>query len=295
MAAMSPSSWRREGLRLLLVGSTLAFALVPVTVHRRADAPGVGSSSEVAEPAQTPPQAAAGRWSLRAGGWYISVDGAEVEVPSLAQQTKPRIRIRGPQPLSPYDHLIVYHARAQGLDWRLVAALIYEESRFVPDAVSDRGAYGLMQVRPIAAAAVGSEHFKAPADNIRTGARYLKQLSETFSEAHGRDHLALVLAAYNMGPGHVRDAQQLARRFGYDPNVWHESLALVFPLLEQMPFCARPELLPNGCAQGKATVAYVDRVLQRYDAYRLRFGVKRGDLDDDGASADAAHAASANG
>jgi len=292
---MSPSSWRREGLRLLLLGSTLAAALIPVTVHRRIHIPAVGSPSAVRESVQVPPQAEAGRWSLRAGGWYISVDGAEVEVPSLAQQTRPRVRIRGPQLLSPYDHLIFHHARAQGLDWRLVAALIYEESHFVPDAVSDKGAYGLMQVRPIAAAAVGSEHFKAPADNIRTGARYLKQLSETFSEAHGRDHLALVLAAYNMGPGHVRDAQQLARRFGYDPNAWHESMELLFPMLEQLPYCARPELLPNGCAQGEATVAYVNRVLRRYDTYRVRFGLTRGEVDEGGASADAAHAASADG
>ncbi len=293
---MSPLSWRREALRLALVVAALALAAAP----RGAPRPGDVSLATVSSAATVQSSVGERRWSLRANGWYIRVDGAEVDVPSLAEQTQPAARrppAAGPQSLSPYDRLIVRHARALGLDWRLVAALIYEESRFIPDAVSDKGAYGLMQVRPSAAASVGSEHFKAPADNIRTGARYLKQLSEMFGDAHGRDHLALVLAAYNMGPGHLRDAQQLARRFRYDPDVWHGSMDLVLPLLEQMPYCdTRRDVLPNGCAQGSATVAYVDRVLKRYDAYRRRFGATRSDLDESGASSgDAAQAASANG
>lgn len=194
------------------------------------------------------------------------------------------MRPRGPQPLSPYDQLIAYHAEAEGLDWRLIAAVIFEESRFAADAVSDAGAVGLMQVRPIAAAAVGSRAFAAPNDNIRTGARYLRHLSEEFRESTGRDRLGLVLAAYNMGPSHVHDAQMLARRVGYEPNIWHESMALVLPLLQHAPLCER---LPKGCARGRDTVAYVRRILQRYDEYRGRFGTRAADLDEGDEDGDA--------
>jgi Transglycosylase SLT domain len=231
----------------------------------------VGAPPVVASAATEP--ASPRRWSLRVGGWFISVDGATVDLPSVAPQIAGLPRLTGPDPatpgLSPYDYLIAYHAQAEGLDWRLVAALIYEESRFVADAVSDAGAYGLMQVRPIAAAAVGARRFHAPADNIRTGARYLKQLSETFDDAHGRDHLALVLAAYNMGPGHVHDAQTLARHFGYDPNQWDASMERMLPLLEAP---ALYEHLPNGYANGTLTVTYVSHILDRYERYRRRFG-----------------------
>ena len=271
----------------------VALALSP-RLPRRLEPESAPDGSPAAASAQ-PPAATGRAWSLRTGGWTIRVDGAEVEVPSLAQQTRPVIRPRGPQPLSPYDLLIAHHAQVEGFDWRLIAALIFEESRFDPEAVSDAGAIGLMQVRPIAAAAVGSHAFSAPSDNIRTGARYLRQLNERFADAIGRDRLALVLAAYNMGPAHVRDAQLIARRVGYDPALWHESMALVLPLLEQPQLCER---LPNGCAQGGATVAYVERILTRFDDYRRQYGARLIDDDnddDDDETADPVQAASANG
>src|SRR5262249_4201475 len=144
-------------------------------------------------------------WSLRTGGWYIRVDGADVAIPALSEQTASRPRAGLSLNISPFDYLIVHHAKAEGFDWRLIAALIFEESRFDPKSRSDKGAYGLMQVRPIAAEAVGAARFKAPDDNVKTGVRYLRQLDTMFHEAQGRDRLSLVLAAYNVGPGHVRD------------------------------------------------------------------------------------------
>lgn len=206
-----------------------------------------------------------GAWSLRTGGWYIRVDGAQVQIPSVAEQTAARPRASLGLSLSPFDHLIVHHANAEGFDWRLVAAVIFEESRFKPESRSGKGAYGLMQVRPIAAEAVGAEQFTAPEDNVKTGVRYLRRLDEMFHPAEGRDRLSLVLAAYNMGPGHVRDAQSLARRYGYDPNRWEDAMDLMLPLLEQ------PEIyedLPSGYAKGRDTVAYVQRILERFHQYQ---------------------------
>ncbi|MBI3783178.1 MAG: transglycosylase SLT domain-containing protein [Deltaproteobacteria bacterium] len=204
-------------------------------------------------------------WRLGVDGWFIRVDNAEIAIPTFAEQV--RMHRRGPrkESFSPFDDLIVRHASAQGFDWRLVAAVIFEESKFDPDSESDRGAVGLMQVRPIAAEAVGEASSKDPDDNIRTGVLYLHQLDKMFADAAGDDRLCLVLAAYNIGPGHIHDAQQLARRFGLDPNRWEDGIARVLPLLEQP---AINKDLPNGFAQGRATIGYVNRILDRYDRYQ---------------------------
>jgi soluble lytic murein transglycosylase-like protein len=206
-----------------------------------------------------------GTWSLRAGGWYIRVDAAEVPVPSLIEQAASRRQASLGITISPFDRLIARHANAEGFDWRLIAALIFEESRFDPVSRSDKGAVGLMQVRPIAAEAVGATQFQAPADNVQTGVRYLRQLDEMFHAANGRDRLAIILAAYNIGPAHIRDAQTLARSFGYDPNRWQDTMERILPLLEQ-PSVYRQ--LPNGYAKGSETVAYVSRILERYEHYK---------------------------
>jgi hypothetical protein len=203
-------------------------------------------------------------WQLSIDGWHIEIDAVVVEPKANDGVEEDESWVPGPF-VSPYDPLIWKYADAAGIDWRLVSAIIYEESRFQPHVVSTAGAYGLMQVRPIAALDVGETDFHDPESNIRTGVRYLRRLEEMFAAARGRDRLALVLAAYNMGPSHVRDAQGLARHFQLDPNVWYDSMASLLLLLEEPQIYER---LPNGYAQGSETVAYVDRVLQRFDAHR---------------------------
>lgn len=210
-----------------------------------------------------------GQWIVRVDGWALNFDQvtaaqppppAEPEVAAVpAAEAEPAAP--GHDYSSPYDHLIVKHAAKAGLDWRLVSALIYEESRFTPDLESDDGAYGLMQVREIAAREVGSSAFREPDANIRTGVRYLKYLGKMFSDSVDRDRMALVLAAYNIGPGHVQDAQALAVRYGYDPLRWDGSVELMLPLLERS---AIHSTVPNGFARGRRTVSFVNRILDRY-------------------------------
>ena len=247
------------------LSAVVAFAAArPVTPPRVRAAP-------PAPPADAPSRAEIPQprtWALLAGGWVVRVDAAEVELPTLTQQTTAPHR---PRPtwvsISPFDQLIAYHATAEGFDWRLVAALIAEESGFDPTSRSDKGAYGLMQVRPIAADAVGSDEFASPYDNVQTGVRYLRQLDEMFADADTEQRLEIVLAAYNIGPGHMRDAQTLARQLGLHPGRWYGHLEQVLPLLED-PSVHRA--LPNGFAQGRTTVAYVERILERYQDYRQR-------------------------
>ncbi|GIW42528.1 MAG: hypothetical protein KatS3mg076_3105 [Candidatus Binatia bacterium] len=200
-------------------------------------------------------------WTIRVDGWVVRFGRA---VEGLFRSPAPRGHAEA---LSPFDPLLRYHARRSGFDWRLLAALVFEESRFDPEAESDKGAYGLMQVRSVAAEEVGVEDFRSPAGNIEAGTQYLKRLSERFRRARGRQRLALVLAAYHMGPAHLEDAQKLAERLGFDPWRWDHSLELVLPLLEEPRFYSR---LPHGYAKGRLTVRYVSRILDRYDYYRDR-------------------------
>ncbi len=200
-----------------------------------------------------------GTWSMQFDGWRIEVDGV------VGQPLDEDGDHASTVSASPYDHLMAKYAEAVGLDWRLVSAMVYEESRFQPDVEGPAGAYGLMQVRGLAAQDVGEDNYRAPEANIRAGVLYLKRLDEMFKRAQGVNRLALTLAAYNMGPAHVLDAQQLARRFGYDPHVWAGSMAVMVRLLEEPQIF---EELLHGYAQGERVVAYVDRVLSRFAAYR---------------------------
>jgi membrane-bound lytic murein transglycosylase F len=190
------------------------------------------------------------------------LDAATAEPPGLAAAEPSQ-----DQPLSLFDAIIQRHARKEGFDWRLIAAIISEESRFNPRSRSVRDAYGLMQVREIAARAVGEKSFKTPEDNVRTGVRYLQHLRKMFWKSPLQDRRKLMLAAYHMGPSHVRDAQKLARRRGYDPHRWNGSMEIVLPLLEEPRVYAT---LAHGYARGKLTVAYVQRVLERFHDYRSR-------------------------
>ncbi len=211
------------------------------------------------------------RWILGLDGWKIGVDGGyltHLRAAELWADSRQLLRDPG---LSPFDHWIVSYAQAAGLDWELVAALIAEESNFDAEAVSERGAVGLMQIRPIAAAQVGEEQFADPESNIRTGVRYLVYLNQMFAEVVEGERLPFVLAAYHMGPAHVQDAQELARRLGFDPHRWQGHVARVLPLLEVETFYRE---LPSGYAQGRSTLDYVARVLARYE-HLVRNGTGR--------------------
>lgn len=229
-------------------------------VQQALDVPPVPESDRQAE--QGPEH-----WIIRVDGWALTFDQMTAVERPVAEPEAAEEDSAVPEHDygSPYDHLIAKHAAKAGLDWRMVSALIYEESRFNPDLESDDGAYGLMQVREIAAREVGSSAFREPEANIRTGVRYLKYLGKMFADAVERDRMALVLAAYNIGPGHVQDAQTLALRYGYDPLRWDGCVELMLPLLERS---AIHSSLPNGFARGRRTVSFVNRILDRYSRSR---------------------------
>ncbi len=105
-------------------------------------------------------------------------------------------RRRVPERATPYLDAIEQAARDAGIDPRMLAAVAWAESTFVPDAVSATGAIGLTQLMPATAAALGVDPYD-PAANLAGGARYLREQLDRFGTAE------LMLAAYNAGPGRV--------------------------------------------------------------------------------------------
>ena len=166
--------------------------------------------------------------------------------------------------LSQYDPLIARYAEQAGFDWRLIAALIFEESRFDPKRRSRRGARGLMQVTRIAARQVGVKDFRSLHGNLEAGVKYLRFLLQQFPDGRVQDRLAFALSGYLLGPSRVRAAQQLAQVLGYAPHCWTDSVERVFPLLEDAEYYRQinASFIPGGEA-----VRYVNAILKRYELY----------------------------
>ncbi|MDR1680255.1 MAG: transglycosylase SLT domain-containing protein [Prevotellaceae bacterium] len=170
--------------------------------------------------------------------------------------------------LSPYDGLIREYARQIHWDWRLLAALICQESRFRPDIVSPRGACGLMQVMPATAAGFDIVDFTEPEDNIRAGVRLLAFLhgDPALAGADEYNHLQFVLAAYNAGINRIGECRAFAQSQQKDPTRWDE-VAGAIPLMRHALHYAG-EHIPSGRFNGAETLHFVRNVWERYEHYR---------------------------
>jgi membrane-bound lytic murein transglycosylase F len=166
--------------------------------------------------------------------------------------------------ISPFDEWIQTQAAAAGLDWRLIAALIYQESRFRPEAISSAGAVGLMQVLPHIAPP-DAENLFDPETNIRVGVRLLQEYHQSYTYLDSLDRWRFTLATYHAGPGHMADARRLAIDMGRNPNRWEGSVEVTLPRLMEGRFFSQTR---HGFYRGVETVQYVQEILQRYRMYR---------------------------
>lgn len=149
--------------------------------------------------------------------------------------------------ICPYDTLLKKAGRQSGFDWRLLAALLFHESRFHIEAVSPYGAAGLSQMTPATAAAMGVTDFLDPESNIMGGAMYLREVYGKLCDDKCDNLLKFTLAAYNSGLGNLARAREGAISAGLDPNVWDNVRK------------------SNEYSQ---TASYVDAVLSTYNAYK---------------------------
>ena len=170
--------------------------------------------------------------------------------------------------VSEYDSYFRQYADTIGWDWRLLASLVAQESRFDPDVTSWAGAYGLMQLMPSTGDHFGIDVKSSPENNIRAGIKYISWLQELFAEKveDESERLKFILAAYNVGPGHVLDARQLARKYGKDPEVWTDNVAY-YLLKKSDPEFYHDPVVDHGFCRGEEPFNYVTDILERYTHY----------------------------
>lgn len=176
--------------------------------------------------------------------------------------------------ISPYDDLFRRVGAEHGLDWRLLASIAYQESKFDARVVSWAGAVGLMQLMPRTAEAFGvsADSLLYPEHNVLAAVRLLKRLERSFLGAETQDdRQKLILAAFNCGAGHVMDARALARKYGKNPERWND--VCEFLLLKRLPAYYEDPVCQQGYLRGNETADFVTEVWTRY-RYYVDHGVK---------------------
>ena len=169
--------------------------------------------------------------------------------------------------ISPYDGLIKKYAKQLDWDWRMLASVLYQESRFSIGSSSSRGAQGLMQVMPSTARHYKIENLLDPEQNIIAGTSHLKRLQNMFRKEGigGEELIKFTLAAYNAGEGRIIDCRNLAASRQIDNMNWSE-IVKVIPLMREDSIL-EDESVKLGKFQGHETIAYVEHVFSHYAAF----------------------------
>lgn len=167
--------------------------------------------------------------------------------------------------ISPYDALAKKYGEAHDIDWRLILAQMYQESRFDPQARSFAGARGLMQLMPATARELGVTDITDPEQNVGGGVKYLRSLIDRFDPALPmRQRIRFALASYNAGFYHVKDARTLAATQGLDPNRWFGHVERAIQLLEHPRYYRDAKF---GYCRGREPAQYVSRIQSRYEGF----------------------------
>jgi membrane-bound lytic murein transglycosylase F len=174
--------------------------------------------------------------------------------------------------LSPYDDIIKEESEKIGWDWRLISAIIFQESKFETWKVSWAGAFGIFQFMPATAASYGIGPNSSANDQIRAGIRKLNKNFNQWIEIvpDSMECIKLTLATYNAGRGHIEDGRRLADKYGLNPDVWDGNVAEMVRKLSN-PKYYRDRAVKNGYCRGIETYEYVTEIMQRYEEYRDAF------------------------
>lgn len=164
--------------------------------------------------------------------------------------------------LPKYEALFRDYASSYDIDWRLLAAIGYQESHWRPNAVSPTGVRGLMMLTRTTASHIGIKNRLDAEESIQGGAKYFtmvhRQVPERIPEP---DRTWFALASYNVGWGHVEDARRLTEGAGKDPDRWMDVKEFL-PLLTQKEWYSKTRF---GYARGHEPVIYVQNIRRYYD------------------------------
>lgn len=166
------------------------------------------------------------------------------------------------QRLPKYEKHFRASSKVEQVDWRLLAAIGYQESMWQPEVTSKTGVRGLMMLTQRTAQAMGVSNRLDPKQSIQGGAKYFvlvkSQLDDSIKEP---DRTWFALAAYNVGSGHLEDARMLAKREGLNPNKWLD-VKKMLPRLSQKQWYRKTRY---GYARGGEPVHFVANIRRYYD------------------------------
>ena len=164
--------------------------------------------------------------------------------------------------LPKYLELFKKHAEINNLDWRLLAAMSYQESHWIPNAKSPTGVRGLMMLTQATAEQMGVKDRLSAEGSIRGGAKYYAQMHKRINDnVTSPDREWMALAAYNVGLYHLRDALKITKQKNKDPNHWSD-VKHSLPLLAKRKWYKKTA---HGYARGWEPVQYVENIRSYYD------------------------------
>ncbi|WP_087024359.1 membrane-bound lytic murein transglycosylase MltF [Thaumasiovibrio subtropicus] len=165
----------------------------------------------------------------------------------------------------------LFEKYAGEFDWKLIAALAYQESHWNPNAVSPTGVRGMMMLTLPTAKSVGVKNRLDPEESIRGGALYLSKLIKRIPDSiDEHEKVWFALASYNVGFGHVMDARRLTRAQGGDPDAWAD-VKQRLPLLRKRQYYSQTRY---GYARGDEALKYVENIRRYYQSITGYFKVQ---------------------
>lgn len=191
--------------------------------------------------------------------------------PTYTNRSKSSYSSIGGSAISPYDPIIKNVSNKYGWDWRLIASLIYQESKFQRQVQSWARAYGLMQFMPTVGPSFNVYPDSPPSTQIDGGVRKITtdyRQWKTIPDSLQR--VKFTFATYNAGIGHVLDAQRLAKKYGKDPLVWDNNVEIFIKNLSDPKYYQDP-VCYYGYMRGSETYNYVREIFIRYPEYKTAF------------------------
>lgn len=180
-----------------------------------------------------------------------------------ANQKNTNVLLNGSS-ISEFDAMFKRAGEMSGWDWRLIASVAYQESKFNPNIQSFGGAYGMMQFMPNTGPHYGVYPDSPPSVQIMGGARKLMADEKFWKDIPDElERKKFALASYNAGRGHIQDAQRLARKYGLNPYKWDKNVETMLLNLSKQEYY-QDEVVRNGMMRGTTTYRYIKDVMKRY-------------------------------
>ncbi|MCL2650637.1 MAG: transporter substrate-binding domain-containing protein [Candidatus Azobacteroides sp.] len=180
--------------------------------------------------------------------------------------------ILGKGKISNYDDIFKKYASSIDWDWKLLASMAYQESKFKLNEMSWAGAVGLMGLMPQTAEAFGitPQERVLPDPSVKAGVAYIKSLQRSFTKVDDKnEQIRFILASYNAGIAHILDAQALAGKYGKNPYLWDGNVVECLKW-KQLPEYYNDSVCKYGYFRGVETLNYIRQVIDRWEYYKKK-------------------------